>query len=83
MRETKTGFGAKVNGNYAAEGGLEPDDDDSDGEDIGDEEEEDGEIGDDDGSEGDDASDHNFWVNTWPPIWRVNTPNLARILFVY
>ena len=60
MRETKTGFGAKVNGNYAAEGGLEPDDDDSDGEDIGDEEEEDGEIGDDDGSEGDDASDHNF-----------------------
>ena len=60
MRETKTGFGAKVNGNYGAEGGLEPDDDDSDGEDIGDEEEEDGEIGDDDGSEGDDASDHNF-----------------------
>jgi len=54
MRETKTGFGAK--GQYHAEGGLEPDDEESD-EDEGDE---DGDIGDDQDDDDDDASDHNF-----------------------
>lgn len=52
MRETKTGFGAK--GQYQAEGGLEPDDEESDDDEEGDE---DGDIGDEDD---DDASDHNF-----------------------
>jgi len=56
MRETKTGFGAK--GQYQAEGGLEPDDEEmSDDDDEGDE---DGDIGDDPDDDDDDASDHNF-----------------------
>lgn len=57
MRETKTGFGAKMQGggNYAAEGGLQPDDDESDGEE--DEEIDDGIDQDDDEDE---ESDHNF-----------------------
>jgi len=57
MRETKTGFGAKGQ-HYQQEGGLEPDDEDSD-EDEG--EDDDQDIGD-DGEEDDDESDHNFWV---------------------
>lgn len=52
MRETKTGFGAK--GQYQAEGGLEPDDEESD------EDEDDGDIGDDQDDDEDDQSDHNF-----------------------
>lgn len=55
MRETKTGFGAKGQ-HYQQEGGLEPDDEDSD-EDEG--EDDDQDIGD-DGEEDDDESDHNF-----------------------
>ena len=61
MRETKTGFGAKMGGdNYRQEGRLDATDDveDSDGEeDDGD----DGDIGDDgEDDDEDDASDHNF-----------------------
>lgn len=55
MRETKTGFGAK--GQYQQEGGLEPDDEDSDEDEEGDE---DGEMGEDQDASDDDASDHNF-----------------------
>ena len=55
MRETKTGFGAK--GQYQAEGGLEPEDDDSEDDEDG---EEDGELGEDGEEDDDDASDHNF-----------------------
>jgi len=55
MRETKTGFGAKVGGNYKAEGGLEPEDDEEEeeGSDVGEgvEQEED---------DDEDESDHNF-----------------------
>ena len=54
MRETKTGFGAK--GQYANEGGLEPDDEESDDDEDGDD---DGDIGDDQDDD-DEASDHNF-----------------------
>lgn len=68
MRETKTGFGAKVNkkefnpGQHNAEGGLQPEDDDDDEEDVDDdgEEEEDGEEGVDVDEDEDDGSDHNF-----------------------
>lgn len=66
MRETRTGFGAKVKkefnpGLHNAEGGLQPDDDeeDEDVEDDGDEEE-DGEEGVDVEDEEDDGDDHNF-----------------------
>lgn len=68
MRETRTGFGAKVNkndfkpGQHNAEGGLQPDEDDED---------EDEEVDDDDGEEDgqedgvdvdddEEGSDHNF-----------------------
>jgi hypothetical protein len=61
MRETKTGFGAKMGGgNYAQEGRLDQADDD---ESEGDEDEDDAgeDIGDDDGEDDDeDESDHNF-----------------------
>lgn len=70
MRETRTGFGAKVNkkefnpGQHSTEGGLQPDDDDDDEEEE--DVEEDGEDGE-DGEEGievdddeEDGSDHNF-----------------------
>lgn len=57
MRETKTGFGAKMAGGagYQAEGGLQPEDDDTEGED---EEVDEGIDQDDDEEE---ESDHNFW----------------------
>jgi hypothetical protein len=72
MRETRTGFGAKVNksgnqkqdykpGHHEAEGGLQPEEDDD--EDVGedDEEDEDGEEGVDvDDEDDDEGSDHNF-----------------------
>lgn len=70
MRETRTGFGAKVNkndfkpGQHNAEGGLQPDDDDEDDdEEVDDdgEEGEDGEEGVDVDEDEDDGSDHNFW----------------------
>lgn len=74
MRETRTGFGAKMakgggKGDYQpgkhheAEGGLQPDeDDDEDGEGVDDDEDEDdGEEGVDvDDDEEDEGSDHNF-----------------------
>lgn len=67
MRETRTGFGAKVNkkdyspGQHAAEGGLQPDDDEDD-EDLGDEDEDEegGEEGIDVEDDDDEGSDHNF-----------------------
>jgi hypothetical protein len=70
MRETRTGFGAKVNkkdykagAQIEAEGGLQPDDDDEEDEDVGEDEEDDDEEGDgvdvDDDDE-DEGSDHNF-----------------------
>lgn len=61
MRETKTGFGAKmVGGGYAQEGRLDQgDDDDSEGEDDeGDDNDDIGEDGEDD--DDDEQSDHNF-----------------------
>mmetsp|Transcript_11983 Transcript_11983/g.11861 ORF Transcript_11983/g.11861 Transcript_11983/m.11861 type:complete len:278 (-) Transcript_11983:38-871(-) len=66
MRETRTGFGAKMNnkkefnpGQHNAEGGLQPDDDDSDDvEEDG--EEDDGEEGVDVDEDEEDGSDHNF-----------------------
>ena len=62
MRETKTGFGAKMvgGGNYAQEGRLDQgDDDDSEGEDDeGDDNDDIGEDGEDD--DDDEQSDHNF-----------------------
>ena len=63
MRETKTGFGAKVKKDYApghheAEGGLQPDDDDDD-EDVGEDEEDD-----DDGEDVDVDDDDDEGVDT-------------------
>lgn len=66
MRETRTGFGAKVNkkdyapGQHEVEGGLQPDDDDD--EDVGDDEdeEEEGEDGVDVDEDEEEGSDHNF-----------------------
>ena len=58
MRETKTGFGAKQQYQQHAEGGLEPDEQDSDEDDVEDEDGEDVDV--DDGEEDDDQSDHNF-----------------------
>eukprot|EP00347_Sterkiella_histriomuscorum_P004037 403361986 len=67
MRETRTGFGAKAggaakNGNFKAEGGLQPDDDDDD-EDVGDDEDEEDGDEQDDGQIDDDeeeGSEHDF-----------------------
>lgn len=71
MRETRTGFGAKVNkggkndyqpGKHESEGGLQPGDDEDD-EDVGEDEDEedDGEEGVDvDDEDEDEGSDHNF-----------------------
>ena len=63
MRETRTGFGAKMNkgyspGEHQAEGGLQPDEDED--EEVG--EDEDDEEEDDEGVEvdEDEGSDHNF-----------------------
>lgn len=59
MRETKTGFGAKGGKSYAAEGGLQPEDE-SEGEDEVDDDG-DGDDGIDQDDEEDEESDHNFW----------------------
>jgi len=58
MRETKTGFGAKQQYQQHAEGGLEPDEEDSE---LDDDEEGDEDVDVDDGEDDDDQSDHNFW----------------------
>ena len=58
MRSTKTGFGAKMQGQYNAEGGLQPEDDESEGgTDVeGDDDDEGVDVDDDE----DEESDHNF-----------------------
>ena len=66
MRETRTGFGAKgaAQGkkDFKAEGGLQPEDDEEEDEDVGEDEEEDdgGEGVDVEDDEEDEGSDHNF-----------------------
>lgn len=60
MRETKTGFGAKMGGGYAAQGGLQPDDDSDEDEEIDDDDEDEGDDGIDQDEDDDEGSDHNF-----------------------
>ena len=65
MRETKTGFGAKLKkgqGQLEAEGGLQPDDDDDDDdeEEIGDDDDEEGEDGVDIDEDDEEGSEHDF-----------------------